>query len=614
MKKNLIKTISVMLVLMLAFSSTAFAAYTVDELSGVNAAVKLRDGMDKDPQVGVNIVENVKPYVISSSTSNSAMYDAATDTYTGISMATYTNLLTFRKQDGLKYDLGSKYLVSFDILVDSVNTTNNVIFSFMRAKGDGTGRSGDDAEKKFLIPVDATPGKYRHVEFVYDLTNATERGEGKDDFCLWISQYGVDNGKLNIANFRIEKYFPSTPAANLLGRQYKPSCYHILTEFAANTVNGWDDIVGWKDGEGVTMQSGRKYRFTAQLEIPEPLNAQKTIRLTRATANSPTWTSRSNSTAKTHTIPSGTSGNYFIDIVLDYTAVSDITNNGTYTGLLLVAESNLGQKTVLTAAKLYDITEEFAVYQNVEENILYDAPTTVYNKKYTGEGLPKSITVENTAGDDGGYNIFAWKYSDTFKLTVGKKYRMSFDWSVPSTTDTDTKTIAFSLSDATCSTDCTTWTGRGDYLVNSVYAFIKPDVLSGTISTEFVYNPSDINSGITFWRSNTSSSAPEYTVSNFKIVPVLEEIDIQKDGNEIVVIQNEKSANAFDDVIILAEYAGDTLKSFDFTTPATIAEKNAEGTIALRAKLNVSDGSTVKMFRWDNFSDIKPVSVAKDVK
>lgn len=607
MKKNILKVMSLVLALMLVLTSSAFAAYTVDELSGVNAPVKIKDGIEKDPAIGVNIVENVKPYLISSSASNSAKYDAATDTYSGISMATFTNLLTFRKQDGLKYDLGCKYLVSFDILVDTVNTTKPTIFTFMRAKGDGTGRT-DDTYTRFVIPVNATAGKYRHVEFVYDLTNATERGENKDDFCLWISEEGVADGTLNIANFRIEKYIPSTPAANLL--RHPVSAYHVVTEFPANAVNGWDNIVGWEDGKGVTMQGGRKYRFTANIEIPTALTAQKQVRLTRATVS---WTNRSNNYSAIHVIPAGTSGNYIVDMVLDFTAISDITDGGKYTGLLFVAESNFGQNIVVSAPKLYDITEEFAVYQRAGENIL-GAPLTVDDAKYSGLELPSRVTLTKLANSP---NAMGWKYTDEFKLIQGKKYTLSFDWSVPSTPDTDKKTINWALSDANPNADFKGWTGRGDYVAQNeaIRAWVSKDSLSGSVTYDFVYNPSDVSGGIVLWVTSASTSATEYTLSNIKIAPKFEEIDIQKDGNEIVVIQNKKNANSFNDLIILAEYEGETLKSFDFTTPETIAEMNDEATIALRAKLsNVGAGSTVKMFRWSNFNTLDPVAAPVDVK
>ena len=47
MKKNILKVMSLVLALMLVLTSSAFAAYTVDELSGANAPVLIKDGIAK---------------------------------------------------------------------------------------------------------------------------------------------------------------------------------------------------------------------------------------------------------------------------------------------------------------------------------------------------------------------------------------------------------------------------------------------------------------------------------------------------------------------------------------------------------------------------------------
>ena len=215
MKKSLLKVFYLTLALMLVFSTTSFAAYTVDELSGANAPVLIRDGIDKDPAIGVNLVEGMTAYLIGSSASNASKYDAATDTYSEVSFAQYSNLLTFRQEDGLKYELGNKYVVSFDISV-SQSPEENKNISFMRYNGTaGSGRT-DSATTTIYIPKGATPNVYRHVEFIYDLSNASERDADKRDFGMWVTNGDADDGTANIANFRIEKYVANTPVANLL--------------------------------------------------------------------------------------------------------------------------------------------------------------------------------------------------------------------------------------------------------------------------------------------------------------------------------------------------------------------------------------------------------------
>ena len=356
-----------------------------------------------------------------------------------------------------------------------------------------------------------------------------------------------------------------------------------------------------------------KYRFTAELDIPTALTANRTLKLKRAQWNG-TWVGRGNAEFATDiVIPSGTSGKYFINTVYDLTKETSITTGSyAYNGLLLFTSKGFDEIVTLSNPQLVDITEEFAVYQNVDENIL-PVPLTVDDAKYTGTSIPSSMTLTKLANSP---NAVGWEYTDEFKLVQGKKYTMSFDWSVPSSPDADQKTINWALSDANPNGDYKGWSGRLDYLAQGehIRAYVSPTSLSGSVTFDFVYNPTDVSKGVVLWVTSASSTTAEYTLSNIKLAPTFEEIDIQEDGNEIVVIQNKKNANSFNDLIILAEYDGDTLKSFDFTTPETIAEKNTEGTIALRAKINVEAGSTVKMFRWEDFSSIKPVTKNVDVK
>ena len=606
MKKNLLKVMSLVLALMLIFSTTAFAAYTLDELSGANAPVKIVDGVDPDPDAGVNLIEGLTALTLPTLIAGTeCTYDAATDTYKNTLITSWKNLFGYKDSSGLNMTAGNKYVVSFDVTLPTSND-KDITFRAVRATGSGveswTGRNINYVD--IILPANTAANSAKHVEIVLDYT-AVDTLPG-DGLAVCVTDKVASNvTTVDISNFKIEKYGAHADA-NLLSVPYNSKSQ---VEYTVTCDEDWESLIGWKDGEGLSMVAGKKYKFTADIELSSALANGRVVKITRATAG---WSNRNNTYGATYTIPAGSSGVCRVEIILDFTDIADITNGGTYNGLLFVTNQNFAQDVKVSNCKLV-LADEYAVYHTVGENILVDAPVTVNHTKYTGDAMPKSVTCKN----DSGYNAYAWEYSDTFKFIQGKTYRISFDWSVPSTTDTETKTITWCLSNASTQ-NYADWTGRGDpnYICNNnLIAHIKPDVLSGTITKDFVFNISALNDGITLWRGGTTSSATEYTISNVKIVPVLQEIDVQTDGDEIVVIQNEETANAFNDLIILAEYEGDVLKTFDFTTPDAIAEKNEEGTIALRAKLSgVGENSTVKMFRWRDFSSLDPINAPVEVK
>ena len=154
MKKTL-KVVSLVLALMLVFTSTSFAAYTVDELSGVNAPVKIKDGIERGPGMGKNLLDGLTPYT------TSGTYNASNNTYENCSIESQNaNLLGFRDADGLVMEAGSKYVLSFDIAVTGQSNSKKIRFNVRRANASDTDKTFWSSAK---TPSSAVQGWFMYV-------------------------------------------------------------------------------------------------------------------------------------------------------------------------------------------------------------------------------------------------------------------------------------------------------------------------------------------------------------------------------------------------------------------------------------------------------------------